>query len=452
VDRRELLKRTGAISAGAALGGGLPVAGLGIAAVAAQSEEFDVWTTYNEADGIRAGVIDDIGNAFGEANGVTFAQRTWPLEELQETLPRSVDSDQGPDVSQVNNGESLAGPMARGGQILTLKDYDAQYGWSERFAAGLLARCSFSADGVTFGEGELWGLPAEAEIVGFYYNKQIFADNGLEVPATFEDFEALLGALREAGVAPLMFGTLDKWQAIHLYGEIHGTNTTRDFLDNLIYRRGGADFTDPSITEAAQTVLDWHAAGYLMDGFDGVTADDAQAAFIAGGGGVLLQGSWAAGAVRDGLGEDAGFFLMPARSGAGDASAATPAAAGAKVLHVGGVGIPYSITTNAADPDLSASFIDTLVSDDSFNRLVDAGLLPLGEIGDDKIEAGTVNGDLYAGWNDAVANDAIGHYMDWAAPGFYDPFTAALQELLGDQVTAEEFAAKLQEFYAASFA
>jgi len=458
MDRRDLLKRTGVVTAGAALAGGIPAVGLGVAAAAAQSEEFDVWTTYNESDGIRAGVIDEIGAAFGEANGVTFAQRTWALEELQETLPRSVDSDQGPDVAQVNNGENAAGPMARGGQILTLKDFDAEYGWSERFAAGLLARCMFSADGVTFGEGELWGLPAEAEIVGFYYNKQIFADNGLEVPATLEDFETLLGALREAGVAPLMFGNLDKWQAIHLFGEIHGTNTTREFLDGLIYRRGDAEFTDPSIIAAAQKVLDWNAAGYLMDGFDGVSADDAQAAFIAGGGGVLLQGSWAAGAVRDGLGENAGFFLMPPASGGGstpaasDAGVATPVADGGQVLHVGGVGIPYSITTNAADPAVAAAFIDTLVSDDSFNRLIEAGLLPLGEIGEDQILPGTVNGDVYAGWNAAVANDAVGHYMDWAAPGFYDVFTAALQELLGAQVTADEFAAGLQEFYAASFA
>jgi raffinose/stachyose/melibiose transport system substrate-binding protein len=458
MDRRDLLKRTGAVAAGAALAGGIPAVGLGVAAVAAQDTEFDVWTTYNESDGIRAGVIDDIGAAFGEANGVTFAQRKWALEELQDTLPRAVDSDQGPDVAQVNNGESLAGPMARGGQILTLKDYDTEYGWSERFAAGLLARASYSADGTVFGEGELWGLPAEAEIVGFYYNKQIFADNGLEVPTTLEEFETLLGALNDAGVAPLMFGNLDKWQAIHLYGEIHGTNTTREFLDGLIYRRGDADFTDPSITEAAQKVLDWNEAGYFLDGFDGISADDAQAAFIAGGGGILLQGSWAAGAVRDGLGENAGFFLMPPSSAGGstpaasDAAGATPVAAGSKVLHVGGVGIPYSITTNAADPAVAAAFIDTLVSEDSFNRLIDAGLLPLGEIGDDKIVADTVNGDLYAGWNAAVANDAIGHYMDWAAPGFFDVFTAALQELLGAQVTAEEFAAKLQEFYAASFA
>ncbi len=439
MDRRDLLKRTGAVTAGAALAGGaIPAVGLGVVAVAAQETEFDVWTTYT--DPIRTAIIEGIGASFGEANGVTVAHRGWTLEELQDTLPRSVDSDQGPDVAQVNNGESLAGPMARGGQILSLAEYDAEYGWSDRFAAGLLARCMYSADGTTFGEGELWGLPAESEIVGFYYNKQIFADNGLEVPTTLEEFETLLGALREAGVEPLVFGNLDQWQAIHLFGELHGVNTTREFLDGLIYRRGEADFSDPSILEAANRVIAWNDAGAFMEGFDGVTGDDATALFTTGVGGLLMQGSWAAGAVREGLGENAGFFLMP------------PASADVPVLHVGGVGIPYSITANAADPAVAGMFLDSLVSEESFNSFLEAGTLPLGEIAAESIVEGTVDGEMYTAWNAALADDAVGHYMDWAAPGFYDVLTAALQELLGGQVTAEAFQTTLQDFYAASFA
>ncbi len=439
MDRRDLLKRTGAVTVGTALAGGtIPAAGLGVAAVAAQDTQIDVWTTYT--DPIRTGIIDGIGASFGEANGVTVAHRGWTLEELQDSLPRSVDSDQGPDVAQVNNGESLTGPMARAGQILPLADYDAEYGWSERFAASLLARCMYTADGTTFGEGELWGLPAESEIVGFYYNKQIFADNGVQVPSTFEEFETLLGTLREAGVEPLVFGNLDQWQAIHLFGELHGVDTTREFLDGLIYRRGEADFSDPSILEAANRVVAWNDAGYFMEGFDGVTGDDASALFTTGVGGVLMQGSWAAGAVKESMGENAGFFVMP------------PANADVPVLHVGGVGIPYSITANAADPAVAAKFIDSLVSEESFNAFLDAGTLPLGEIAADQIVEGTVDGEMYAAWNDSLADDAVGHYMDWAAPGFYDVLTAALQELLGGQVTPEEFQASLQEFYAASFA
>ena len=93
-----------------------------------------------------------------------------------------------------------------------------------------------------------------------------------------------------------------------------------------------------------------------------------------------------------------------------------------------------------------------MVSEEAFAAFIEAGSLPIGEIAADSIEAGTVSGDLYTGWNEALANDAVGHYLDWAAPDFYDVLTGALQELLGGQVTAEEFQVTLQEFYAASFA
>jgi len=437
MDRRELLKRSGIVTAGVAIGGSLPAGG-SAAASAQDAGTLAFWDTLN--DEVRGGVVTTLGDSFAASHsGVTVEHRGWTTDELSATLPRSVDSKQGPAVAQVNNGESLAGPMIRGGQLVSLAPYDAKYGWSKRFAPGLLARNMYSADGKTFGEGELWGVSAESEIVGFYYNKQIFADNGLKPPTTLAEFETLLGALREAGQEPLVFGNLDKWQAIHLYGEMQGTLTSREFLDNLIYRRGGATFDDTSFVEAATKLQAWNAAGYFMQGFEGQNGDDATALFATGAGAILLQGSWAAGTVVEGLKENAGFFLMP------------PVEAGGTVMHVGGVGIPYSITTNATDPALAAEFIDHLVSEEAFNLFIEAGSLPSGEIPADKIEAGTLSGDLYANWNAALEADAVGHYLDWAAPDFYDTLTGGLQELLGGQTTPQELVGTLQTFYAASF-
>ena len=437
LDRRTLMKRTGAAGAGLALGG-TAFGALPGAPVAAQDTELVFWDTLN--DKIRSKVMEDLGNSFGKAKGITVTHRGWTLEELQDTLPRAVEGKQGPDVAQVNNGESLAGPMARAGQILDLKDYDAQYTWSDRFAPSLLARNRYSADGKTFGEGDLWGISAESEIVGFFYNKQIFADQGLEVPKTVADLETIFKTLREQGTEPLIWGNLDKWQAIHLYGELQGVRTTRDFLDDLIFRRKqGASFTDPSFVDAATQLVEWNTAGYFLQGFEGVTGDDATALFAAGGGGLLLQGSWATGTVRDGLGENAGFFLMP------------PLEAGKTVLSVGGVGIPYSITSNAGDPDTCAAFIDSLVSPEATDAFLGVGSLPAGSIPADKIDEATVDGQLYAAWNATVEADAVGHYLDWAAPGFYDVLTGALQELLGGKLEPAAFTQKLQDFYAASF-
>lgn len=455
MDRRDLLKRTGIVAGGVTAGVTLPI---GVPVASAQAATLTFWDTLN--DPIRGGVVTALGESFAQANaGVQVEHRGWTTEELTSTLPRSVEGNQGPDVSQVNNGESLMGPMIRGGQLVPLAKYATEYGWNDRFAPGLLARNRYSADGTVFGEGDLWGISAESEIVGFYYNRQIFEENGLAVPTTVAEFETLLGALREAGQEPLVFGNLDKWQAIHLFGEIHGTMTTREFLDSLIYRRNAVGtsgaatpvsspvagvpnvgFDDQSIIDAAAKTIEWKDAGYFMTGFEGVSGDDATALFASGAGAVLLQGSWAAAQVQESLGENAGFFLMP------------PIESGGDVLHVGGVGIPYSITTNAEDPDLAAKFLDHLVSEEAFNLFIEAGSLPAGEIPADKIQPNTVSGDLYTGWNTALEADAIGHYMDWAAPDFYDPLTGALQQLLGGQVTAEQFASQLQEFYAASFA
>lgn len=433
LDRRELLKRSGVVSAGLAIGAStLP------SAATAQDEELVVWDTLNAPP--RSDVIESLAQEFSDANdGLTVTHRGFPTpDEIADILPRSIDSDQGPDVAQVNNGEALAGPMIRAGQLVSIQDYVTEYGWDTLMPEGLLARNRYTADGTTFGEGDLWGVSAEAEIVGFFYNKTIFEENSLEVPTTFAEFETLLGALREAGVEPIVFGNLDKWQAIHLFGEIQGTYTSREFLDNLIYRRGGASFDDQSMIDAANKVIEWKENTYFLEGFEGIGGDDAIPVFTSGGGALLLQGSWAAGQVGEGLGEDAGFFLMP------------PQEAGGTVMNVGGVGIPYSITTNADDPDLAAELINSLVTEDARNAFIEAGVLPSGEIPADAIKEGTLSGDLYTAWNSALEADAIGHYLDWAAPDFYDTLTGELQKLLAGEVDAEQFTTALQEFYAAS--
>lgn len=433
MDRRELLKRSGVVTAGLAVG----ATALPHVAAGQDATELLVWDTLNAAP--RSDVADTLAETFAESHdGLTVEHRGWTTDELVDTLPRAVDSDQGPDVAQVNNGEALTGPMIRGGQLVSIQDYVAEYGWDTLMPEGLLARNRYTADGKTFGEGDLWGVSAEAEIVGFFYNKTIFEEHGLSVPTTFAEFETLLGALREAGVEPIIFGNLDKWQAIHLFGEIQGTYTTREFLDNLIYRRGGASFDDQSMIDAANKVIEWRENNYFLEGFEGINGDDAVPVFTSGGGAMLMQGSWWAGGVADELGEEAGFFLMP------------PQEAGGTVMHVGGVGIPYSITTNAEDPDLAAEFINSLVTEEARNLFIETGILPSGEIPADKITEGTVAGDLYTGWNTALEADAIGHYLDWAAPDFYDTLTGELQKLLAGEVDAEQFTTALQEFYAAS--
>ncbi len=442
LDRRELMKRSGAVTAGLALGASVATHSVvaqddGTPGAAPDVDSMVFWDTLNAPP--RSDIMDDVASRFGEAQGIEVEHRGWSTDELVSTLPRSVEGDQGPDVAQVNNGEALMGPMIRGNMLTPLNDYATEYGWDQLMPEGLLARNRYSSDGSQFGEGDLWGVSAETEIVGFYYSRSIFDEHGLEIPNTVAEFEELLGTLRDNGVEPILFGTLDGWQAIHMFSELHGTLTDREYLDNIIYRRNNATFEDQSIIDAANMLVEWKEKGYFLEGMEGVNGDDAIPIFTSGGGAMLMQGSWAAGQVAADMGDDAGFFLMP------------PAEEGGSVLHVGGVGIPYSITANAQSPDLAAELINEIVSEETRNAIIDAGILPAGEIPEDRIVEGTLSGELYMSWNAALEADAVGHYLDWATPDFYDVITGELQKLLAGEVDAETFAATLQESYASSF-
>jgi raffinose/stachyose/melibiose transport system substrate-binding protein len=401
----------------------------------AQGGNLVFWDSNNSGELQK--LVETLAEEFeAQKQGVTVEHQGFETAQLDDQLQRAIQSGEGPDISQINNGENSMGPLVRAGLIVPMDDYAEQYGWNDLLSPGLIARNRYTEDGTTIGEGTLWGVSSTAEIVGFYYNKQIFADNGVEIPETFADLEAAMQTFKDAGVTPLVFGNLDPWPASHLFGEILGTMTTREYLDGLIYRQGNKSWETDEIKQAAAKLQEWKQNGYLLQGFEGISPDDAVSLFAAGQGAMLMQGSWDAPNVAVQMNENAGFFLMP------------PQEAGGTVLHVGGVGIPYGITQNAEDPDLAAEFINFLVSERALELMVEQSALPGQTVPAEMITPDTLAGDLYTAWNAANEADAIGHYLDWATPTFYDTLNAELQRLLGDQTTPEAFAQALQADYA----
>ena len=401
----------------------------------AQDDDLIFWDSNNSGE--LQELVETLAEEFeAQKQGVTVEHQGFETAQLDDQLQRAIQSGEGPDISQINNGENSMGPLVRAGLILPMDDYAEQYGWNNLLSPGLIARNRYTEDGETIGQGVLWGVSSTAEIVGFYYNKQIFADNGVEIPETFADLEAAMQTFKDAGVTPLVFGNLDPWPAIHLFGAIHGTMTTREYLDGLIYRQGDQSWETDEIKQAAAKLQEWKQNGYLLEGFEGISPDDAVSLFAAGQGAMLMQGSWDAPNLAAQMNENVGFFLMP------------PQEAGGTVLHVGGVGIPYGITENAENPDLAAEFINFLVSERALELMVEQTALPGQTVPAEMITPDTLAGDLYTAWNAANEADAIGHYMDWATPTFYNTLSAELQRLLGDQTTPEAFAQALQADYA----
>ena len=408
---------------------------LATGAVFAQDDvTLTVWDNYTRP--AEQEMIETLNAEFQEAHpGVTIVRESYETSDLTNLLPLSLSESSGPDVAMLNQGIANMGSLVQAGLLLPLDAYAEQFGWLERYGEGLHRRNRFTEGAAQFGEGSLYGMSNTAEVVGVYYSKGIFEENGLPVPTTLEEFEAVALALIDAGVTPIAFGSLDGWPAIHEYGAIENAYTTLEDLDGLIFRFEGGTFQNEANVQAAEKLVDWANRGFFSDGFEGMDYDNATTgAFINQEAAMWLTGSWMAGTIAEQMDEaTVGFFLLPDEAGS-DVPLAT-----------GGVGLAYGIRATSENADLAAEYIDLLTGPRSAELLFGQGYLPAVAVDPALLTEGTLTADVVAAWEAISANDKVGHYLDWTVP--YDDIVASLQELLGGVITPADFVTNVEAAY-----
>lgn len=394
-----------------------------------------VWDQF--ARDAEKAVLDGLNTQFeADHPGVKIDRVVKSYDDLKVTIKLALSDPNGPDIGQVNQGADMGGAV-QGNLLVDLTPYTSKYGWDKTFSGGLLARNSWTADGKSFGTGNLYGVSPTAEVVGVFYNKTKFDKLGVAVPKTLADFETILAKAKQAGEIPLYFGNLDGWTGIHLWSAIeHVLLPDRTWLDNFVYGRNNVSFDISENVQASAKLQEWVKAGYLTDGFAAIGYDDSWKQFGAGQGVMFITGSWISGDLVTAGGENFGFFLMP------------PVQAGGKALAVGGIGLPFCIRNGAKNPELAAEYLDWMVSPQAAEAWLAKGILPAMPVDASKIPAGTLLGDIVTTFGAINQADGVGHYLDWAGPTMYDTLNAAIQELMALKITPEEFTAKVQAAYA----
>lgn len=367
---------------------------------------------------------------------ITIKRNAQSFDDLTKTLRLALSGPNAPDVVESNNARGQMGAFVGANQIVSLEPYADAYGWKDRFPASVLGLSSYSADGKAFGSGNLYGLPQMGEIVGVYYNKKKFADLGLVVPTSWQEFTAQLATIKAAGETPLMLGDLEKWPAIHVFGPIQGAHTPTSEVRNLAMGNAGGDWTDATNMAAATELVDWVTKGYFNKDVNGSTSDDVVGRFGAGTGVFLLAGSWNTAALDPVMGDSLGFFAPPPVT-AGDAASTT-----------GGTSLPFTITRVSKHADAAAAYINFLTTDDAMKVIASTGNLPVLHSGELAPTTGGAK-EVYAAYEAVTTNGNLLPYLDYATPTFSDTLGAALQDLIAGKQTPAQFTQTLQADYGA---
>lgn len=95
------------------------------------------------------------------------------------------------------------------------------------------------------------------------YNKKIFADNGIQIPKTYDEFLAVCEALKQKGITPLTGGAKDNWPMLffQFIGYANEVQNNPDLLKQI--NENKIDLTkSPEITKIVSRQMELGAKGY----------------------------------------------------------------------------------------------------------------------------------------------------------------------------------------------
>ena len=146
-----------------------------------------------------------------------------------------------------------------------------------------------------------------------YYNKDMFEENGWEIPTTFSEFEELLATIKASGTTPIALA-LDSWCLLFAFEPILAAYAP-DYCEGLQDYTVSA--TDDAVAETMELMIEWAELGYYGDNWTGVLDSSAQIlAFTTSNAAMTIGGSWDAETIAlNNPDLNFGAFTIPAEDG-----------------------------------------------------------------------------------------------------------------------------------------
>lgn len=364
---------------------------------------------------------------FEEENpDVTVDVQKQTFEQIQKNAKIVLTGDDVPDVMEFNKGNATAGQLAAQGLLTPLTDAATERGWDEKLTGSLATTATYDERGL-MGSGDWYGVPNYGEFVGVYYNKDMFAELGLEQPTTLDEFEDVLAAFQEEGITPLAEAGAE-YPLGQLWYELVLAYGDRALVDDYQLFANDVDFHNEAMTQATEKLDEWIDKGYIASDSAALTAEDMGVSFIDGTYPMMVSGSWWFGRLAAETEADWGQFNFPANS-----------------LHAGSSGNLWVVPANADSPSLAEEFIDITLRPEVQNVLAAEGGLPVA--GDASVIEDERTRELTENFQAILDDDGLAYYPDWPVAGYYDVIVSELQSLVNRSKTPDEVLDGLQSSY-----
>ena len=204
-------------------------------------------------------------------------------QAFKNKLATAMQSGSPPDIFQSWGGGRL-GEFVQGGLVKDITDELQKDGWISSFLPGPLDLYKIN--------GRYYGVPWQAGIVGFWYNKRLFQKAGItSPPTTWNEFLDTVKKLKAAGITPIAIGEKDNWTGAFYWEYLALRIGGKDAFLRAYNRQGS--FADKPFVDAGYALKQLVDLAPFQTGFLGATQSDEQSLMANEQAAMELMGQWA---------------------------------------------------------------------------------------------------------------------------------------------------------------
>ena len=157
-----------------------------------------------------------------------------------------------------------------------------------------------------------YGLPYQCNVQGIFFNKAVFDEAGVAYPTnatTYDEFIAMIGDLKAAGVIPLSIGSKNSGFAMWEFNEFLSRYGWAENIDAIL--AGEKAFNNADFAACFEKVKGIAEAGAFPENMATIEYFDAKQLFNKGTAAMFGTGQWDCGEFDTNIGENIGFFWGP---------------------------------------------------------------------------------------------------------------------------------------------
>lgn len=345
-----------------------------------------IWHNF-AGDDLRARAVREMIAQFQEENpDIKVDAQAIPVDGYRQRISTVAAANELPDVFLTYPGsfteEFYKGDLIQ--PITSLLDDNPE--WKDSFLEGAI-------EPYVYDDGETYSAPVAMSATSFlYYNKQLFEENNLEVPKTWNDFITVIKAFDDKGITPLAMGNQAPWVAQSTtFGAIADRVTGTEWFMKAV-KQDGASFTDPIFIEALNHFKELVDNKAYADGANSMDNTQGEQYFAQGKAAMMINGSWTLSSLGGSVSEDVlaniGVTVVPSvEDGKGKGNTITGGPGGGYLL---------SSRTDGVNKEAALKLIYALSNGDAQKKIAESSSMVMYDVDVDK---DSVNSLFYEAFN-----------------------------------------------------